>query len=168
MPSPQSGGPKPRRSLRWVSRGSDERSAMAKLLQLSRPNRRVSRIVRAWWAVHLQHRRRGRTSAPAPPAPVPVIVNGDHEWGATEPGWVDAWISWAIDYAGYPVASVEVWFRRLATAEALVATVPSQDNGYAHLRVINAEDELFYRVRYRNGEVVGAFSDVFQIHVLAQ
>ena len=34
---------------------------MAKLLHLSRPNRRVSNIVRTWWAMRSQRRRRKRS-----------------------------------------------------------------------------------------------------------
>jgi hypothetical protein len=36
---------------------------MAKVLQLSRPSRRVSNIVRAWWAMRCQKRRRQRSGA---------------------------------------------------------------------------------------------------------
>ena len=47
---------------------------MAKLLHLSRPSKRVGNVVRTWWAMRSQKRRRERAAATAPTPPVPVIT----------------------------------------------------------------------------------------------
>ena len=133
---------------------------MAKLLYLSRPSKRVSNVVRAWWAIRSQKRRRERAG---PTAPVPVIIGGDCEWGGTEPGWADTSIAWRIDYLGFPVASVEVWFRTSGTALQRIATVPSSAEWFYHSKVVNVEDDVFYRLCYRNGELVGPLSEEFRM-----
>ena len=140
---------------------------MVKLLHLSRPSRRVSSAVRTWWAMRSQKRRRDRGAGAEPSPPVPVIVNGIYEWHATEYGWVDATIYWTIDYAGFPAANVEVWLQYGAVPEYLVSEAPSNDREFNQSEVSNSEDELIYRIRYRNGAVVGAFSNAYHIHVSA-
>ena len=50
---------------------------MAKLLHLSRPNRRVSNIVRTWWAMRSQKRRRS-AGAGQVEAPLPVLAHHPH------------------------------------------------------------------------------------------
>ena len=47
---------------------------MAKLLQLSRPNRRVSQIVRTWFAMHRQKQRRQRSSAEVVLPPITLAL----------------------------------------------------------------------------------------------
>ena len=47
----------------------NERINVAKLLELSRPGRRVSNALRAWWAMRSQRRRRERNGGVAPAAP---------------------------------------------------------------------------------------------------
>ena len=142
---------------------------MAKLLQLSRPNRRVGNIVRTWWALRSQRRRRKRSAAPASTPPVPVIVDGSFIMDGSEPGWADVSISWEIDYGSSPVGRIETWFRTDADDWQSLGTVPGSDTGSYHPRACNVEQMLHYRVRYVfddfTGPVVGAFSNEYQIYV---
>ena len=78
--------------------------AMAKLLHLSRPSKRVGNAVRAWWAMRSQKRRRQRSTATAPTPPVPVITDATMGWDATEMAWADVQITWQIDHGSFPVA----------------------------------------------------------------
>jgi hypothetical protein len=148
-----------------TARHTSPEKTMAKLLYLSRPSKRVSQVVRAWWAMRAGRRRRNAT----PPPPVPVITGGDFEFDATEPGMADVHIAWTIAYGTYPVASVEVWVRHGNGIEARLVTVPSSADGFDHIRATADEEWLYYRVRYvledSSRGVVGAFSDVFVIYV---
>ncbi len=59
---------------------------MAKLLQLSRPSRRVREVVRAWWAMRRQKRRRKAAGAsPVPNAPSSLVA--DDLGGAVGLAW---------------------------------------------------------------------------------
>ena len=142
---------------------------MAKLLHLNRPSRRVREVVRAWWVAHLQHRRRERASGPieTPGAPVPGMQGGYYAWGDTEEGWADVVIYWAIDYGGFPEASVEVWMRAGAGQEQCVGTVPSVDGGFYHAKATAVSGvTVYYRTRYVDGRVCGAFSEVTAMEVV--
>ena len=142
---------------------------MAKLLHLSRPNRRVTNAVRTWWALRSQKRRRERAAATAPTPPVPVIVDGSFMMDGSEPGWADVSISWEIEYGSFPVASVEAWYRTEGGEWQSLGTTPSSDNGFYHPRACSTEQMLHYRVRYVfedfGGPVVGAFSNEYPIYV---
>jgi hypothetical protein len=116
--------------------------------------------VRAWLALRLQKRRRERA---APAAPVPIIYGGAFTWDTTEVNYADTTICWTIDYRGFPVASVEVWFRNSGSTLERIATVPSSDGTFHHTKVVYGEDDVFYRLCYRNGDVVGPFSEEFRI-----
>ena len=142
---------------------------MAKLLQLSRPSKRVGNVVRAWWALRCQKRRRQRATATAPTPPVPVIFAANPSWEGSEPGMYDVTIEWTIDHGSFPVASVEVFVRVNGGEEQSLGTTPSSDLGFNHARATPGDETLYYRVRYVfedfGGPVIGAFSQVFEIYV---
>jgi len=145
---------------------------VAKLLHLSRPSSRVRVVVRAWWAVHLQQRRRKRATATVPTPPVPVITGGDYWWEGSEPGMYDVSIAWTIDLGSFPVASVEVFCRVDQMEEQSLGTTPSSDLGMYHPRASGGDQTLSYRARYVfedfSGPVIGAFSQAFEIYVPAE
>lgn len=142
---------------------------MAKLLQLNRPSKCVSNIVRTWWAMRSQKRRRERSTATAPTPPVPVIVTANPAWEGSEPGMYDVTIEWTIDHGSFPVASVEVFVRENGGPEQSLGTTPSSDLGFNHPRATGGDVTLSYRARYVfedfGGPVIGAFSQVFEIYV---
>jgi hypothetical protein len=76
---------------------------MAKLLQLSRPSRRVSNVVRTWWAMRSQKRRRNRADG----APVvPAVPSAPTNMAAVGNGGVLIAVSWsdpAADMQGFRV-----------------------------------------------------------------
>ena len=145
---------------------SKQRTRVAKLLQLSRPNRRVSNIVRTWWAMRSQKRRR-KQAAPVPP--VPVITDATMQWDATEMALADVQLTLQIDYGSFPVASVEVFVRHDEGAPASLGTVPSSDLGFYHPRASSGGETLYYKVRYvfedYGGPVIGAFSPEYPIFI---
>jgi hypothetical protein len=155
-----------------MARSATAKRIMAKLLSLSRPSRRVSNIVRTWWAMRCQKQRRKRATATAPTPPVPVITGGSYWWEGSEPGMYDVSIAWTIDYGGFPVASVEVCVRVNGGEEQSLGTTPSSDLGMYHPRATGGDEALSYRARYVfedfSGPVVGAFSAVFEIYVPAE
>ena len=79
---------------------------MAKWLQLSRPNRRVSNIVRTWWAMRSQRRRRNAgNGTPAAPA----IVTHMFEESVGEPlYWFDVVLSFTFEQGRFPDGTIEV------------------------------------------------------------
>ncbi len=119
--------------------------------------------VRAWWAAPLQKRRRARAT---PQPPLPVIIGADFQWwGEAYPGWGDAFVFWTIDCGSFPAASVEVWFHLRGQEEQHIATVPSLDGVFNHGVEVSPGDDLFYRLRYWDRDVVGAFTSEFQFHI---
>ena len=127
-------------------------------------------MVRTWWALRCQKRRRQRATADcADAAGAGDLPAATTAWEASEPGMYDVSISWTIDYGSFPVASVEVFVRWGGEGEQSLGTVPSSDLGFYHPRATAGDQTLWYRVRYVfedfGGPVVGAFSDVFEIYV---
>ena len=142
---------------------------MAKLLHLSRPSKHVSNVVRTWWAMRSQKRRRSQT-APVPPVPpVPVITDATMQWDATEMALADVQLTLQIDYGSFPVASVEVFVRHDEGSPASLGTVPSSDLGFYHPRASSGGETLYYKVRYvfedYGGPVIGAFSPEYPIFI---
>ena len=142
---------------------------MAKLLHLSRPSKHVSNVVRTWWAMRSQKRRRNQT-APVPPVPpVPVITDATMQWDATEMALADVQLTLQIDYGSFPVASVEVFVRHDEGSPASLGTVPSSDLGFYHPRASSGGETLYYKVRYvfedYGGPVIGAFSPEYPIFI---
>ena len=142
---------------------------MAKLLHLSRPSKHVSNVVRTWWTMRSQKRRRNQT-APVPPVPpVPVITDATMQWDATEMALADVQLTLQIDYGSFPVASVEVFVRHDEGSPASLGTVPSSDLGFYHPRASSGGETLYYKVRYvfedYGGPVIGAFSPEYPIFI---
>ncbi len=152
-----------------MTHNPNERTRVAKLLQLSRPNRRVGNIVRTWWALRCQRRRRQRARRSVGTPPVPVIIAANPSWEGSEPGMYDVTIEWTIDHGSFPVASVEVFVRENGGPEQSLGTTPSSDLGFNHPRATGGDVTLSYRARYVfedfGGPVIGAFSQVFEIYV---
>jgi hypothetical protein len=64
-----------------------------------------------------------------------------------------------------PVASIEVWRRVDIEPEELIATVPSSQVSFYDSTAVRGETELTYKVRYRNGDTFGPFSNEYLINV---
>lgn len=134
---------------------------MAKLLQLSRPSARVRSVVRTWWAIRSQKRRRvGGGVLPN----APVIYDGWSERDEFEPDWGSTWIAWTFDPGAFPIGTFEVWCQ-WGVHDQMVATVSGSDRELYRSKVCQGEEVLYYRVRYVNGSVVGPFSNVFRVDV---
>ena len=132
--------------------------------QHSRANQLARR--RQWiLAIKLQKRRRKRIPAPA----APVIIHGDFEWDETEEGWADGVMDFSFDHGSFPVASFEVWWAKASDnfQYSLVNTIPSSVEDYRHERATDVPDTLRYKIRYRNGETLGPFSNEREIIVTA-
>jgi hypothetical protein len=134
---------------------------VAKLIQLSRPSRRVSSVMRAWWAMRSQKRRRhGGAPADLPPLPVVTLSNGSYEWSG---GLVSASFDIAVDHKTWPSANLEIWFALGSPSFALLATVGSGLGSFTHPAITDSEAVLYYKARYLDGDVVGPFSEVLEI-----
>ena len=69
-----------------MANNTTPKKIMAKLLSLSRPSRRVSNIVRTWWALRSQKRRRCGLGTPAEPVIVELNLTesvGSRSTGST-------------------------------------------------------------------------------------
>jgi len=60
-----------------------------------------SRMLRAWWAMRSQKRRRAQAGGSGLVVPAPVITNGYTDWGRTEEGWADVIIEFTFDDPGF-------------------------------------------------------------------
>ena len=138
---------------------------MAKLLHLSRPSRRVREVVRAWWAMRCQKRRR-KGGTPVVVVNAPFIHDGGYSWDEFEPQWANTYVAWTFLQPELPVGTFEVWCQ-WGTSDELVATVPGSDRVCYLSHVTMGEQTYFYRVRYRDGDVIGPFSNVYQVDVFA-
>ena len=95
----------------------------------------------------------------------PEIVGGNYEWEATTPGWWDVWVDWNFNHAGHPVADMEVWLSINNGPFLEQYIVPSGDPGYYFPNAANTETTFDFKVRYRNEETVGPFSNVYRIDI---
>ena len=135
---------------------------MLKLMQSKRRNNRRRLSVRAWLAIWLQHRRRKRVS-PVPNAP--VVTGSSWLWDATTPGLVDITVNFTFDRGSFPVAYIEVWFKRVGTSpEVLVGTIASTETSFTHTEATDDEDFVFYTLRYVNDDVLGPFSERLSVN----
>jgi len=144
---------------------------MAKLLHLSRPNRRVSNIVRTWLALRQQRRRRNAGSGtPAQPA----ILSHMLEESTGEPlYWFDVVLTFAFEQGRFPDGTMEVFWARQSTGwvESYLGAVSSTVRTYRQVRAFSdfeGEDLISYRMRYRYGtEIVGPMSEYYPIIYVA-
>ena len=88
---------------------------MAKLLQ-AEPGRssRISNVVRTWWALRSQKRRRERSATGTPAAPVIVTHNagGEHRRAAL---LFDVVLSFTFEQGRFPDGTFEVYWAREST-----------------------------------------------------
>ena len=143
---------------------------MAKLLQLSRPNRRVSNIVRTWWAMRSQRRRRNAgNGTPAQPAILSHIL----EESPGEPlYWFDVVLTFAFEQGRFPDGTIEVYWARESTGwvENYLGAVSSNLRTFRQVRAFSdfEGDVVAYRMRYRCGaEIVGPFSQSYGFEYVA-
>jgi hypothetical protein len=140
---------------------------MAKLLHLSRPSRGVSNVVRAWWAARCQKLRRQRSQAGPLVVPAPVITDGYYLWDETEPGWADAMVLFSFDDPGLPVATFEIYvsFEVGDGSFGFWESISSTVRGFRQNLVFTGQNGVIYKLRYRNGDVIGPFSEEFDIRM---
>ena len=132
---------------------------MAKLLRLSRPSRGIGNVVRTWWAMRSQKRRRERANSGAPYVPVaPVIVN---TMVTDSEGVYDVTLTLSYPDAGAPIGTIEVYRNGL-----LVGSVATTATQFVDRAVADREVFASYKARYVNGSVVGPWSSVVDVDVV--
>ena len=143
---------------------------MAKLLQLSRPSRGVSNVVRRWLAIRQQRRRRNAGSGtPAAPAIVTHIL----EESTGEPlYWFDVVLSFTFEQGRFPDGTIEVYWARESTGwvENYLGAVSSNLRTFRQVRAFSdfEGDVVAYRMRYRCGaEIIGPFSQSYGFEYVA-
>ena len=143
---------------------------MAKLLHLSRPAKRVSNVVRTWWAMRSQKRRRNAGSG-TPAAPVIVTHNLEESTG--EPlYWFDVVLTFAFEQGRFPDGTIEVFWARESTGwvENYLGAVSSNARTFRQVRAFSdfEGDVVAYRMRYRSGtEIIGPFSQSYGFEYVA-
>ena len=143
---------------------------MAKLLQLSRPNSRVSNIVRTWGALRCQRRRRNAGSG-TPAAPIITGLNLTESAG--EPlYWFDVLVDFTFEQSRFPEGTIELYRSRGSQGwgENYVGAVSSNLRQIRHVRAFSdfENDDVRYRMRYRCGaEIIGPFGPVYQWYYCA-
>jgi len=143
---------------------------MAKLLHLSRPAKRVSNVVRTWWALRCQKRRRNAgNGTPAAPA----IVTHNLEESTGEPlYWFDVVLSFTFEQGRFPDGTFEVYWARESTGwvENYLGAVSSNARTFRQVRAFSdfEGDVVAYRMRYRCGaEIIGPFSQSYGFEYVA-
>jgi hypothetical protein len=143
---------------------------MAKLLHLSRPNRRVSNIVRTWLALRQQRRRR---NAGTGTAASPVITGLNLTESEGEPlYWFDVLIDFTFEQGRFPDGTIELYWSRQSNTwiEVYVGEVSSTVRQFRHVRAFSdfESDDVRYWMRYRCGtELIGPFGPVFSWYYCA-
>jgi hypothetical protein len=144
---------------------------MAKLLQLSRPSSRVSNAVRTWLALRSRKRRRQRNAAPAEPPveiPTPTIQTWNVVWDYVE-GVRTATVTVEYEFlSNLPVGVLEVWDGEHLETAALIGTTPSDAPWWVDPRGFKGEATCWYWMRYVGGGLVGPFSGVTVVDVVAE
>ncbi len=77
------------------------------------------------------------------------------QWDASVVGWADVTLTLAFNHGPWPVAALEVFCIIDGGEEGPVGTVASTATAFTHGSVAQGESSLSYRVRYRNGGVIG-------------
>jgi hypothetical protein len=126
----------------------------------------MNRQLRAWVAIWLQERRRARVSVGGIAPPAPLIVSGWYAWNDTEFGWVDNYITIEFDAEAVPEAQFEIWERDSNNSSHLLDTIGSASlTDYRHVMASEDGDTFYYKVRYRNGGIIGPFSNEMEVEV---
>jgi hypothetical protein len=123
--------------------------------------------------LYLQERREKRAAADAapagPPSPAaPVITTGTVNWDVTTVGWADVDITYTFAYGTFPVANLEVWLAKASGGYvySLLATIASSTGGdFVQTNASSATDTFRYKMRYKNGSVLGPFSNVYSVDI---
>ncbi len=137
---------------------------MAKLPHLSRANRSVSDLVRRWWAMRCQKRRRRQGQPELPPLPTVLVGNGSYY---AEQEWFNTVFEVQVDLGGWPEAMVEIWLNVNEGGFAFLDLVASDIGEYLHVPAAYGEELLVYKARYRSatGEL-GPFSNELAIQIV--
>jgi len=117
----------------------------------------LTRRLQVWWALRLQKVRR---TAPTQ-IPAPVIMTGGAEWNRSWDGWADVILQFDFDSGYLPAATFEIWWMReaLDVDFALLTTIASSDRIFYHVNVTSVPIFIYYKMRYRNGSVLGPFCE---------
>jgi hypothetical protein len=124
-------------------------------------NRSRGNLLREWYALQLQKRRRHATSGPTPNAP--TITNGVYGLNGVDSSWFDTFLEFNWSDVNFPAASLELWLSVGGEAFYLVDTVPSDTPDYSHVHVTDGENVLLYQMRYVGDTVTGPFSLPYEI-----
>jgi hypothetical protein len=116
-------------------------------------------------ALWLQSRRRTRN--PARLVGVPIINNSLGDWNRTVDGWADVIIEFRFDSGNLPLATFEFWSMQddVGASYALAGVMPSNERTFIQVQATNASVFIWYKLRYRNGSMIGPFSDEFGVDV---
>ena len=141
---------------------------MARLLQANRATKRVGDIVRTWWAMRCQKRRRhSQPSAPVDVPPAPTITSGGFYWNGSDQGWAYVDISWTFDAASYPTGTMEVFAARGVGSQDFQWIGSSALEGiFTHERATDEPLRLTYKVRCVAGGVPGLWSNQSVVDVV--
>ena len=121
---------------------------MASVLQAGRANKGLSPVLRAWWALRCQKRRRtGRVQA----LPLPTLQSGLAIWEGTSGGFWDVSFGWVVDLGNYPAAGgyVAIEYNIDGQGGGLIGNYPVTDGSfYAAAVTEDTGVRANYRVRY--------------------
>jgi hypothetical protein len=120
---------------------------MANALQAGRASKGLSSVLRAWWALRCQKRRRaGRAQT----LPIPNLWHGLAVWEATAGGFWDVSFGWFTDLGDYPEEGgfVEIEQSVNGQAATVVGNVPVSDEGFWAAEVTE-DDGVWVRHRLR-------------------
>ena len=144
---------------------------MAKLPHLSRPSRRVREVLRTWWALRCQKRRRLAQPPPVETPAAPVINYSEYGVNENDPERFDILITWLpYPHGSFPVAVIEVWGYQgwgEPLFQLLGSVVSSPERSFIHYAAASGDDAWTYKVRYRNGSVYGPFSNEWVVETSA-
>ena len=143
---------------------------MAKLLHPSRPAKRVSNVVRTWWAMRWQKRRRNAgtdTGIAGDHRPEPYRERGEPLY------WFDVLVDFTFEQGSFPDGTIELYWSRGSQGwvENYVGAVSSNLRQIRHVRAFSdfENDDVRYWMRYRCGaDIVGPFGPVYQCDIPAR
>jgi hypothetical protein len=137
---------------------------MAKLLQMRRPAVRSGNLFRSWLAARLQKERRKRNAVVVIPAP--AITGYSLAWNGGD-GYADVTLNYTFNHTGLATATFEIWLAKASMSWiwGMLTTITSGSAGtYTHVHATQY-DTLRYKMRYRNGAVLGPFGETMEIFV---
>ena len=105
--------------------------------------------------------------APLPDPNAPGLLTGDYYWNRTTPGYADVGLTWSFDHGPHPVASLELWASVNSAGYSLLATVPSSNTSVFYPNATSVPIFVRVKARYRNGDILGPFSNELLIYIQA-